>query len=83
MGYNKVFVAGGGSGVGRAVVDELVKQGSQVVALVRREDAKTELEAIDGGWEMSSVAEYLQIILCLAFYRHCVQLDVLVEALKP
>lgn len=49
MAYGKVFVAGGAKGVGRAVIDKLVEQGSEVVALVRREDAKAELEAIKGG----------------------------------
>lgn len=48
MVYGKVFVAGGAKGVGRAVIDKLVTQGSSVVALVRREDAKAELEAIEG-----------------------------------
>lgn len=48
MVYGKVFVAGGSNGVGRAVVDKLVEQGSEVVALVRREDAKAELDAIEG-----------------------------------
>lgn len=48
MRYNRVFVAGGSRGVGRAVIDKLVKQGSEVVALVRREDAKEELDAING-----------------------------------
>ena len=49
MVYGKVFVAGGSKGVGRIVIDKLVEQGSEVVALVRREDAKAELEAIKGG----------------------------------
>lgn len=49
MVYGKVFVAGGAKGVGRAVIDKLVEQGSEVVALVRREDAKAELDAIKGG----------------------------------
>lgn len=48
MGYDKVFVAGGAKGVGRAVINKLVEQGSEVVALVRREDAKAELDAITG-----------------------------------
>ena len=46
--YKKVFVAGGSRGVGRAVVDKLVANGSEVVALVRSDDAVTELSAIDG-----------------------------------
>lgn len=49
MMYNKVFVAGGARGVGRAVIDKLLDQGSEIVALVRREEAKRELEAITGG----------------------------------
>lgn len=48
MVYGKVFVAGGAKGVGRAVIDKLVEQGSEVVALVRREDAKAELDALKG-----------------------------------
>lgn len=48
MVYGKVFVAGGSKGVGRAVIDKLVEQGSEVVALVRREDAKAELDALKG-----------------------------------
>lgn len=48
MVYGKVFVAGGSNGVGRVVIDKLVEQGSEVVALVRREDAKAELDAIKG-----------------------------------
>lgn len=53
MVYGKVFVAGGAKGVGRAVIDKLVEQGSEVVALVRREDAKTELDSIEGEHEGS------------------------------
>lgn len=52
MAYKKVFVAGGSKGVGRAIVDKLVEQGSEVVALVRREDAKNELESIAGEYKM-------------------------------
>lgn len=52
MVYGKVFVAGGSKGVGRAVIDKLVEQGSEVVALVRREEVKAELEAITGALEM-------------------------------
>ncbi|CAM9208941.1 unnamed protein product [Discosporangium mesarthrocarpum] len=48
MAYGKVFVAGGTKGVGRAIIDKLVEQGSEVVALVRREEAKTELEQLKG-----------------------------------
>ncbi|KAG5188730.1 epimerase/dehydrogenase [Tribonema minus] len=48
MAYNKVFVAGGSSGVGREVVNQLVSKGKQVVAIVRREDALEELNAIEG-----------------------------------
>lgn len=55
MAYGKVFVAGGAKGVGRAVIDKLVDQGSEVVALVRREDAKDELEAIKGRWIESNL----------------------------
>ena len=46
--YKKVFVAGGSRGVGRAVVDKLIASGSEVVALVRSDDAVDELSAIDG-----------------------------------
>jgi len=46
--YKKVFVAGGSKGVGRAVIDKLVADGSEVVALVRSDDAVSELSAIDG-----------------------------------
>lgn len=55
MAYSKVFVAGGAKGVGRAVIDKLVDQGSEVVALVRRGDAKDELEAIKGRWIESNL----------------------------
>lgn len=59
MVYGKVFVAGGSKGVGRAVIDKLVEQGSEVVALVRREDAKAELDAIKGKRDGScSLYEY-------------------------
>lgn len=46
--YKKVFVAGGTRGVGRCIVDQLLGQGSEVVALVRSEDALKELNAIEG-----------------------------------
>lgn len=55
MGYGKVFVAGGAKGVGRAVIDKLVQQGSEVVALVRREDAKAELDAVKGGLKLKKI----------------------------
>ena len=46
--YSKVFVAGGSRGVGRAVIDRLLSAGSQVVALVRTDEAEAELSALDG-----------------------------------
>jgi len=46
--YSKVFVAGGSRGVGRAVVDGLLSAGSEVVALVRTDEAEAELSALDG-----------------------------------
>ncbi|KAL3911943.1 MAG: hypothetical protein SGARI_001399 [Bacillariaceae sp.] len=46
--YNKVFVAGGTKGVGRAIIEQLSSRGTPVVALVRREESKTELESING-----------------------------------
>jgi nucleoside-diphosphate-sugar epimerase len=46
--YKKVFVAGGSKGVGRAIIDKLVADGSEVVALVRSDDAVAELSAIEG-----------------------------------
>lgn len=60
MVYGKVFVAGGAKGVGRAVIDKLVEQGSEVVALVRREDAKAELDAING----KSTRRSIRLLLC-------------------
>jgi uncharacterized protein YbjT (DUF2867 family) len=46
--YKKVFVAGGSRGVGRCVVEQLLKEGSQVVAMVRDPTVAAELNAIDG-----------------------------------
>jgi uncharacterized protein YbjT (DUF2867 family) len=46
--YKKVFVAGGSKGVGRHVIDKLIADGSQVVALVRSDDAVADLSSIDG-----------------------------------
>jgi nucleoside-diphosphate-sugar epimerase len=46
--YKKVFVAGGSKGVGRLVVDKLVSNGAEVVALVRSDEAVDELSALDG-----------------------------------
>lgn len=46
--YKKVFVAGGSRGVGRCVIDKLLANGSEVVALVRSEESVAELSAIDG-----------------------------------
>mmetsp|Transcript_6745 Transcript_6745/g.14743 ORF Transcript_6745/g.14743 Transcript_6745/m.14743 type:complete len:285 (-) Transcript_6745:128-982(-) len=46
--YKKVFVAGGTRGVGRAVINELISSGSQVVALVRGDEAAAELSAVEG-----------------------------------
>lgn len=46
--YKKVFVAGGSRGVGRCVIDKLLENGSQVVALVRDETACAELNKIQG-----------------------------------
>lgn len=47
-GYKKVFVAGGSKGVGRLVVDRLLSEGAEVVALVRSDDKVKELNAING-----------------------------------
>jgi uncharacterized protein YbjT (DUF2867 family) len=46
--YKKVFVAGGSKGVGRIVVDKLLSAGSEVVALVRSDEAVGELSALEG-----------------------------------
>jgi len=46
--YKKVFVAGGSKGVGHAIVEKLSARGTEVVALVRSEKSKTELDAISG-----------------------------------
>jgi len=46
--YKKVFVAGGSKGVGRCVVDKLIADGSEVVALVRSDEAVKELSDIEG-----------------------------------
>lgn len=46
--YKKVFVAGGSKGVGRLLVDKLIADGSEVVALVRSDEAVADLSAIDG-----------------------------------
>ncbi len=46
--HKKVFVAGGSRGVGRCIVDKLIADGSEVVALVRSDEAVAELSAIDG-----------------------------------
>ena len=46
--YKKVFVAGGSKGVGRAIIDKLLAEGSEVVALLRSDEAVAELSAIDG-----------------------------------
>lgn len=64
MVYGKVFVAGGSKGVGRIVIDKLVERGSEVVALVRREDAKVELEAIKGGSNFDVVLDYCYSLEC-------------------
>lgn len=46
--YKKVFVAGGSRGVGRCLIDKLLENGSQVVAMVRDEAHVVELNKIDG-----------------------------------
>lgn len=46
--YKKVFVAGGSKGVGRLVVDKLLSAGSEVVTLVRSDEAVGELSALEG-----------------------------------
>lgn len=46
--FSKVFVAGGSRGVGRMVIEKLIKQGIQVVALVRSEEAAQEFQGEDG-----------------------------------
>lgn len=48
MKYKKVFVAGGSRGVGRHIVDKLVANGSEVVALVRDDSSVKELASING-----------------------------------
>ncbi|MGK3761925.1 MAG: FlaA1/EpsC-like NDP-sugar epimerase [Bacillariaceae sp.] len=46
--YKKVFVAGGSKGVGHAIVEKLSKRGTEVIALVRSEESKKELDKIEG-----------------------------------
>jgi len=45
--YSKIFVAGGSKGVGRSIIDKLVDEGVEIVALVRSEESFDELSAID------------------------------------
>lgn len=44
--YQKIFVAGGSKGVGRCIIDQLVSQGRQVVALVRKEEDAALLQGL-------------------------------------
>lgn len=46
--YKKVFVAGGSKGVGNAIIEKLSERGTEVVALVRSEESKKELDQIAG-----------------------------------
>jgi len=46
--YKKVFVAGGTKGVGRCIVDILSKDGVEVLALARTDEAVEELSALPG-----------------------------------
>jgi FlaA1/EpsC-like NDP-sugar epimerase len=46
--YKKVFVAGGSKGVGHAIVQKLSERGTEVIALVRSEESKKELDKIEG-----------------------------------
>ena len=46
--YKKIFVAGGSKGVGHAIVTKLSERGTEVIALVRSEESKKELDKIDG-----------------------------------
>jgi FlaA1/EpsC-like NDP-sugar epimerase len=46
--YKKVFVAGGSKGVGHAIVEKLSERGAEVIALVRSEESKKELDKIEG-----------------------------------
>jgi len=46
--YKKVFVAGGSKGVGRIVIEKLLAADSEVVALVRSDDAVQELSSLPG-----------------------------------
>ena len=46
--WKKVFVAGGSRGVGRCVIDKLLENGSEVVALVRSPEDCQALNALDG-----------------------------------
>jgi uncharacterized protein YbjT (DUF2867 family) len=48
ISYKKVFVAGGTKGVGRAIVEQLSAKGVPVVAMVRREESKADLDALEG-----------------------------------
>eukprot|EP00804_Cyclotella_cryptica_P027315 CCRYP_019624-RA/>CCRYP_019624-RA protein AED:0.21 eAED:0.21 QI:111/1/1/1/0.33/0.25/4/2376/278 len=45
--YKTVFVAGGSKGVGRLVVDKLLEEGHKVVALVRSDEALSELSSLE------------------------------------
>jgi NAD(P)-dependent dehydrogenase (short-subunit alcohol dehydrogenase family) len=47
--WKRVCVLGGSKGVGRDVVELLSGRGVEVVALVRREESKKELEKMEGG----------------------------------
>jgi len=44
--YKKVFIAGGSKGLGHAIVEKLSARGTDVVALVRSEESKAELDSI-------------------------------------
>jgi hypothetical protein len=46
--WSKICVLGGSKGVGREIVSLLSARGVNVVALVRKEESKAELEALPG-----------------------------------
>ena len=62
--WKRVCVLGGSKGVGKDVVEMLSARDVEVVALVRREESKKELEGMKGGMP-SSVCCELQSSMCL------------------
>jgi nucleoside-diphosphate-sugar epimerase len=68
MNPESIFIAGASRGVGREIAQILTSQGTEVIALLRTDDARSELEALGAKVVIGDALDYPSIETAIATY---------------